>query len=121
MAAMNKCLAQSNKSPTGDKATKKYEFGVEGIICPIRRDPRKGTHPKGRLSIRERPSTASTEHKEPSTMKFVSPDTHCHDYKKRRSAFLKELISSTPNVSLRAQEFRRWIDKNSLYSGNDKA
>ena len=29
---MNKCLAQSNKSPTGDKATKKYEFGVEGIV-----------------------------------------------------------------------------------------
>ena len=54
-------------------------------------------------------------------MKFVSPDTHCHDYKKRRSAFLKELISSTPNVSLRAQEFRRWIDKNSLYSDNDEA
>ena len=32
MAAMNKCLAQSNKSPTGDKATKKYEFEVEGIV-----------------------------------------------------------------------------------------
>ena len=32
MAAMNKCLAQSNKSPTGGKATKKYEFGVEGIV-----------------------------------------------------------------------------------------
>jgi hypothetical protein len=54
-------------------------------------------------------------------MKFVSPDAHCHDYKMRRSAFLKELISSTPNVSLRAQKFRRWLDKNSLYSDNDKA
>jgi hypothetical protein len=54
-------------------------------------------------------------------MKFVSPATHCHDYKKRRSAFLKELISSTPNVSLRAEEFRRWIDKNSPYSDNDEA
>ncbi len=99
MAAMNKCLAQSNKSPTGDKATKKYEFGVEGIVIrPMRRDPTK----------------------EPSTMKFVSPATHCNDYKKRRSAFLKELIASTQNVSLRAEEFRRWIDKNSLYSDNDK-
>ena len=43
----------------------------------------------------------------------------CNDYKKRRSAFLKELIASTPNV--RAQEFRRWIDKNSPYSDNDEA
>ena len=42
MAAMNKCLAQSNKSPTGDKATKKYEFEVEGIVIrPMRRDPRR--------------------------------------------------------------------------------
>ena len=54
-------------------------------------------------------------------MKFVSPDTHCHDYKKRRSTFLKELIASTPNVSLRAHEFRRWIDKNSPNSDNDEA
>jgi hypothetical protein len=46
-------------------------------------------------------------------MKFVSPDTCCKDYKKRRSAFLKELIASTPNVSMRAKEFRRWIDRNS--------
>ena len=38
-------------------------------------------------------------------MKFVSPDTRCNDYKKRRSAFLMELIALT--VSLRAQEFRR--------------
>jgi hypothetical protein len=36
-------------------------------------------------------------------MKFVSPDTRCNDYKKRRSAFLMELIALTPNVSLRAQ------------------
>jgi hypothetical protein len=35
------------------------------------------------------------------------------DYKKRRSAFLKHLIASTPNVSVRAKEFRRWIDENS--------
>jgi hypothetical protein len=52
---------------------------------------------------------------------MVSPDTHSNDYKKRRSAFLKELIASTSNVSLRAQEFRRWIDKNSPYSDNDEA
>jgi hypothetical protein len=54
-------------------------------------------------------------------MKLVSPDAHCNDYKKRRGAFLKELITSTPNVSLRAQEFRRWIDENSPYSDNDEA
>jgi len=46
-------------------------------------------------------------------MKFVSPDTCLRDYKKRRSAFLDELIASTPNVSLRAKEFRRWIAQNS--------
>jgi hypothetical protein len=54
-------------------------------------------------------------------MKFVSPDTRCNDYKKRRGAFLMELIALTPNVSLRAQEFRRWIDKNSPYTDNDEA
>jgi hypothetical protein len=54
-------------------------------------------------------------------MKFVSPDTYLKDYKKRRSAFLKELIALTPNVSVRAKEFRRWIEKNSPYSGNDEA
>jgi hypothetical protein len=47
-------------------------------------------------------------------MKFVSPDTRCNDYKKRRSAFLMELIALTPNVSLRAQEFRRWTTKTHL-------
>jgi hypothetical protein len=49
-------------------------------------------------------------------MKFVPPDTCLKDYKKRRSAFLTELIASTPNVSARAKEFRRWIDENSPYS-----
>jgi hypothetical protein len=43
------------------------------------------------------------------------------DYKKRRSAFLKELIASTPNVNVRAKEFRRWIDENSPNSDNDEA
>jgi hypothetical protein len=54
-------------------------------------------------------------------MKFVPPDTRFKDYKKRRSAFLKELIASTPNLSIRAKEFRRWIDKNPPYSDNDEA
>ena len=40
-------------------------------------------------------------------------DTGLRDYKKRRSAFLDGLIASTPNVSLRAKEFRRWIAENS--------
>ena len=43
-------------------------------------------------------------------MKFAPPDGCLQDYEKRRGAFLKELIASTPNVSLRAKEFRRWID-----------
>jgi hypothetical protein len=55
-------------------------------------------------------------------MKLVPPDTRLKDYRKRRSAFfLKELIASTPNVSVRAKEFRRWIDENSPYSDNDEA
>ena len=54
-------------------------------------------------------------------MKFVLPDNCLKDYKKRRSAFLKELIASTPNVSARANEFRRWIDENSPYSDNNEA
>ena len=49
-------------------------------------------------------------------MKFAPPDTCLEDYEKRRRAFLKELIASTPNVSVRAKEFRRWIDENSPYS-----
>ena len=53
-------------------------------------------------------------------MKLVPPDTRLKDYKKRRSAFLQELIASTPNVSVRAKEFRRWIDKNSPYGDNDQ-
>ena len=32
LAAMNKSLAQSNKSPTGDRATNEYEFEVEAIV-----------------------------------------------------------------------------------------
>jgi hypothetical protein len=47
------------------------------------------------------------------TMNFVPPDTCLQDYKTRRRAFLNELIASTPNVSVRAKEFRRWIDENS--------
>ena len=54
-------------------------------------------------------------------MKLVSSDTYLKDYKKRRSAFLEELIASTPNVSVRAKEFRRWVDENSPYSDNDEA
>jgi hypothetical protein len=52
-------------------------------------------------------------------MKFAPPDTSLEDYEKRRGAFLKELIASTSNVSLRAKEFRRWIEKNSPYSDAD--
>ena len=48
-------------------------------------------------------------------MKFAPPDTCLEDYEKRRGAFLKELIASTPNVSLRGKESRLWIDENSPY------
>ena len=65
--------------------------------------------------------TLRTKHKKALTMKFVPPDTCLKEYKKRRSAFLKELIASTPNVSARAKEFRRWIDENSPYSDNNEA
>ena len=53
-------------------------------------------------------------------MKFVSSDICPEDYRKRRTAFLKELIASTSNVSVRAKEFRRWIDENSNCSDNEK-
>ena len=52
-------------------------------------------------------------HEKAPIMKVIPPDTCLRDYKKRRSAFLDELIASTPNVSLRAKEFRRWIVENS--------
>ena len=71
-------------------------------------------------TLAARPNTSSTKHKKASTMKFAPPDTSLKDYKKRRSAFLNELIASTPNVSARAREFRRWIDENSPYSDNTK-
>jgi hypothetical protein len=56
-----------------------------------------------------------------SYLKLVPPDTCLKDYKKRRSVFLEELIASTPNVSVRAKEFRRWIDENSPHSDDDEA
>jgi hypothetical protein len=52
-------------------------------------------------------------------MKSAPPDTCLEDYEKRRSMFLKELIASTLNVSVRAKEFRRWIEENSAYSDAD--
>ena len=52
-------------------------------------------------------------------MKFDQPDSCLQDYEKRRGAFLKGLIASTPNVSLRAKEFRRWIEENSPYHDAD--
>jgi hypothetical protein len=54
-----------------------------------------------------------------SPMKLVPPDTSLKDYKSRRSAFLTQLIASTPNVNARAKEFRRWMDENSPYRDNN--
>ena len=77
--------------------------------------------PKGTaLSIEASLNISRTKHKKASTMKLVPPDTCLKDYKKRRSAFLEEMIASTPNVSVRAKEFRRWIDENSNCSDNEK-
>jgi hypothetical protein len=50
-------------------------------------------------------------------MNFIPP---VQDYRKRRSAFLEHLIASTPNVSVRAKKFRRWIDENSPNSDNEE-
>jgi len=72
-------------------------------------------------TLAARPNTSSTKHKKALTMEFAPPDTCLKDYKKRRNSFLKELIASTPNVSMRAKEFRRWIDENSPNSDNDEA
>jgi hypothetical protein len=52
-------------------------------------------------------------------MKFTPSDTRLEDYEKRRGAFLKDLIAITPSVSVRAKEFRRWIDENSPYRDED--
>jgi hypothetical protein len=84
---------------------------------PTEGNPFQGTA----LSIEASPNTSSTKHKKASTMKLAPPDTHLKDNKKRRSAFLNELIASTSNVSVRAKEFRRWIHENSPHSENDEA
>ena len=119
MAATNKCLAQSDKSQGRGEATKKGESrSLRRVSWPFHR---KGIYPERQRLRLARPNTSSSKHKKAPTMKFVSPNTCLKDYKERRSAFLKELIASTPNVSVRAKEFRRWIDENSPYSDNDQA
>jgi hypothetical protein len=90
------------------------------VFRPLKRDPRKGNPSKG-LHLEASPNTSSTKHKKASTMKSIPPESFLKDYKKRRSAFLEELIASTPNLSVRAKEFRRWIDENSPHSDNDEA
>ena len=116
VAATNKCLAQSNKPRTRGKATKKRESRL------LRRcDPSSENETKEKKSSREaRFRLRPDKHKKTSIMKFVSSDIYSEDYRKRRSAFLKELIASTSNVSVRAKEFRRWIDENSNCSDNEK-
>ena len=119
MAATNKCLAQNNKSSDRGKATKKGESrSPRRVSWPFHR---KGIYPERQRLRLARPNTSSSKHKKAPTMKFVPPDTSLKDYKERRGSFLKELIASTPNVSVRAKEFRRWIDENSPYSDNDQA
>jgi hypothetical protein len=104
------------------------EFAVHDItfhtigLNLLRRSATKGQmlqRADGTLAVR--PNTSTKKHMKALTMKFVPPDTCLKDYKKRRNSFLNELIASTPNVSMRAKEFRRWIDENSPYSDNDEA
>jgi hypothetical protein len=122
LAPTNKFLAKSNKSDAGAKATKKHEARSRrhcdsaSEIRPTERE----SIPKG-LHFEASPNTSSTKHKKASTMKSIPPESFLKDYKKRRSAFLEELIASTPNLSVRAKEFRRWIDENSPHNDNDEA
>jgi hypothetical protein len=115
LAATNKCLAQINKSGTRGETTKKHESRSPRRCDPVRLKW-DVLHPHGRAL-----DCGKTKHKKASIMKFVLSDICREDYKKRRSVFLRELIASTPNVSLRAKEFRRWIDENSPCSDNDEA
>ena len=71
--------------------------------------------------LASRPNPSRKKDMKASTMKLVPPDTSLKDYKTRRSAFLTQLIASTPNVSARAKEFRRWMDENSPHRDNDEA
>src|SRR5262249_24169764 len=114
-------FGEDQKSRTREQATKRRESRSPGHRDPpLKRGPRKGNPSQGTaLSIEASPNTSSTKHMNASTMKLVPPDTRLKDYKKRRSAFLQELIASTPNVSVRAKEFRRWIDENSPYGDNN--
>jgi hypothetical protein len=57
--------------------------------------------------------------KKTQTMKFTLPDTCLEDYEKP-VGLLKDLIAFTPNVSVRAKEFRRRIDENSPYRGETR-
>ena len=116
MAATDKHLARSNKSGTEDKATKKRESRLlRHVIRRLKMRPKQKKSSR-QARFRLRPD----KHKKASIMKFVSSDIYSEDYRKRRSAFLKELIASTSNVSMRAKEFRRWIDENSNCSDNEK-
>jgi hypothetical protein len=71
-------------------------------------------------TLAARPNLSRRKDMKALAMKLVPPDTSLKDYKTRRSAFLRELIASTPNVSARAKEFRRWMDENSPYRDNDE-
>ena len=109
-------IGTKQQARTRGKATKKRESRL------LRRcDPSSENETKEKKSSREaRFRLRPDKHKKASIMKFVSSDIYSEDYRKRRSAFLKELIASTSNVSVRAKEFRRWIDENSHCSDNEK-
>ena len=68
-----------------------------------------------------RPNLSRKKDMKAVTKNFVPPDISLKDYQTRRRAFLTKLIQSTPNVTVRAKEFRRWMDENSPYRDNDEA
>lgn len=53
-------------------------------------------------------------------MKFIAPDTSLEDYQRRRSAFLKWVIETEPNMKIRCERIESWIDDNSPYSASEK-
>jgi hypothetical protein len=88
----------------------KLAYELRGAIR--RCDPSSETHgkeiiPTGTLSITARPKKG-VDHE----IRFVRHLSR--GLQETPYCVLKELIASTPNVSLRAKEFRRWIDENSL-------
>lgn len=53
-------------------------------------------------------------------MKFVPPDTCYADYTRRRSAFIKHISATEPDMKRRAQRIRLWFEQNSPWEPHEK-